>query len=296
VAVAGAGTVSGNVRAVLFKNCRRVRVEGVTVISRLRWTLHLLYCDGVVVENCRFTTDGTNTDGVNPDSSRNVVIRKCRFSTGDDCIAVKSGTNAEGVKVGRPSENITIEDCVMEKGHGGVSIGSEMSGGVRNVTITRCDISGCGSGIRLKTRRGRGGFIEGITVTDCRINKVGTALLVDMLYRYTPGRDPIPGPPGIPVLRRLSFANIAGEGNRTALSLVGMPDSVIDGIALKNVKLTGGSPGRIENAKGVVVEGLTVDGPLKLVNVEATGLPSAASTQPATTRPAAPARMAISAF
>jgi len=275
VGLAGAGTVAGNVRAALFKECRGVRVEGVTLVSKLRWKLHLLYCEGVVVENCRFTTSGQNTDGCNPDSSRDVVIRKCYFSTGDDCIAIKSGKNAEGVKVGKPCENIRIEDCVMEKGHGGVSIGSEMSGGVRNVTIARCDISGCGSGIRLKTRKGRGGFIEDITVTDCRIRKTKTALLVDMLYRYTAGSDLIPGPEGFPRLRRLSFANITGEGNGTALSLVGMPESVIEGITLKNIKLSGGSPGLIENANGVVAEALAIDGPPKIANVKATGLPAA---------------------
>jgi polygalacturonase len=265
--------VSGNVRAALFKNCRDIRVEGVLMISRLRWTLHLLYCDGVVVENCRFDTQGANTDGIDPDSSRNIVVRKCFFKTGDDCIAIKSGKNAEGVKVGKPSENIIIEDCVMERGHGGVSIGSEMSGGVRNVTIRRCEISGCGSGIRLKTRKGRGGSIENITVSDCRINRTGTALLVDMLYRYTAGSDLIPGPKGFPVLRELTFTDIAGEGNRKALSLVGMPDSVIEGITLKNVKLTGGAAGAISNAKGVRLEAVTLDGPVTFTNAEKTEAP-----------------------
>jgi len=275
VTIAGAGTLAGNVRTVLLKGCRNARVEGVKLTCRLRWTLHLLYCDGVTVDNCRFETRGGNTDGIDPDSSRNVVIRRCRFATGDDCIAIKSGKNAEGVKIGRPSENITIEDCVMERGHGGVSIGSEMSGGVRNVTIRRCGISGCGSGIRIKTRKGRGGVIEGITVTDCRISKTGAALLVDMLYRYNAGTGLIAGAEGIPAVRRLSCVDITGAGNRKALSLVGMPDGIIDGIVLKNVKLTGGAPGRIANAKGVVAEGLSLDGAPEFVNVKGTGLPAA---------------------
>jgi polygalacturonase len=272
VGLTGAGTVAGDVRAALFKDCRGVRVDGLTLTSNLRWTLHLLYCEGVVVENCRFITDGINTDGCDPDSSRDVVIRKCYFKTGDDCIAIKSGKNAEGVKIGRPCENIRIEDCVMEKGHGAVSIGSEMSGGVRNVTVARCDMSGCWAGVRLKTRKGRGGFMEDIRASDCRIRNCREALLVDTVYTFTAGSDLIPGPEGIPRIRRIAFADITGEGNKTPLALAGMPESPIVGLTLKNIKLAGGAPGRIENAEEVVAEGLTLDAPLKLANVKGTGL------------------------
>jgi hypothetical protein len=226
------------------------------------------------VENCRFTTDGQNTDGIDPDSSRNIVIRRCFFDTGDDCIAIKSGVNAEGVRVGRPSENITIEDCVMVRGHGAVSLGSEMSGGVRNVTIRRCKMSGCGAAVRIKTRRGRGGYVADVHVSDCVANDNRAALLIDTQYKWTPGLDAIPGPEGIPVLKNFSFENVTGAGNKKAIAMVGMPERPVEGIVLKNVTLTGGPPGHIENARDVVIESVKLDGPLTIVNVTGTGLRS----------------------
>lgn len=272
--IEGAGTLSGSERCVLVKECRNIGFDGITFISRLRWTLHLLYSDGVVVENCRFTTEGANTDGIDPDSSRNIVIRRCFFSTGDDCIAIKSGVNAEGVRVGRPSENISIEDCVMERGHGAVSLGSEMSGGVRNITIKRCRVSGCSAGVRIKTRRGRGGDVQNVRVSDCVISHTKAALLIDTQYKWTAGNDPIPGPEGIPLLKNFRFHTITGEGNREAVVMVGMAERPIEGIRLQNITLTGGPSGRIENARDVVVESMKLDGPLKIANVTGRGLPT----------------------
>jgi polygalacturonase len=273
-AIVGAGTLSGGERCTLVKKCKDIRFDGITFTCKLRWTLHLLYSDGVVVENCRFTTDGQNTDGIDPDSSRNIVIRRCFFDTGDDCIAIKSGVNAEGVRVGRPSENITIEDCVMVRGHGAVSLGSEMSGGVRNVTIRRCKMSGCGAAVRIKTRRGRGGYVADVHVSDCVANDNRAALLIDTQYKWTPGLDAIPGPEGIPVLKNFSFENVTGAGNKKAIAMVGMPERPVEGIVLKNVTLTGGPPGHIENARDVVIESVKLDGPLTIVNVTGTGLRS----------------------
>jgi len=277
--IVGAGTLSGNERCVLVKECKNIGFDGITFISRLRWTLHLLYSDGVVVENCRFTTDGTNTDGIDPDSSRNIVIRKCFFNTGDDCIAIKSGVNAEGVKVGRPSENITIEDCVMERGHGAVSLGSEMSGGVRNITIKGCRMSGCWAGVRIKTRRGRGGDVQNVHVSDCVISHNKVALLIDTRYKWTAGKDAIPGPEGIPLLGNFRFHDITGEGNATALVMVGMPERPIAGIHLRNISLGSGPPGSIENARDVVLESLKLDGPVRITDVTGRGLPTAVAPE-----------------
>ncbi len=289
--IEGAGTLSGSERCVLVKECRNIGFDGITFISRLRWTLHLLYSDGIVVENCRFTTEGTNTDGIDPDSSRNIVIRKCFFSTGDDCIAIKSGVNAEGVKVGRPSENISIEDCIMERGHGAISLGSEMSGGVRNITIKRCRVSGCSAGVRIKTRRGRGGDVQNVHVSDCVISHTKAALLIDTQYKWTAGKDAIPGPEGIPLLRNFRYHTITGEGNKAALVMVGMTERPIEGIWLQNIALTGGPPGSIENARDVVIESMTLDGPVQIANVTGRGLPTepAPDSQACRMRRASPA-------
>jgi polygalacturonase len=278
VAIEGEGTISALLRAALFRNCRRVRIEGVTFNNRLRWTLHLLYSDGVTVTGCRFLTSGANTDGIDPDSSRDVTIRQCWFRTGDDCIAIKSGKNAEGARVGRPSEDITIADCVMEGGHSAVSIGSEMSGGIRRVTVRNCRIAGQShGGIRLKTRRGRGGFIEDVTVSDCTVTGSRSAVCVDMQYVHNAGADPIPGEAGIPRLRRIAFVNLSGSDNRAGLEIRGLPESPLEGLRLENVKVSAASAGRIENARDVVWRDVTIEGrgpPLALVNVSGTGVPA----------------------
>lgn len=119
---------------------------------------------GVTIYNPSKDPKGPNTDGINPSSCRNVRISDCFISVGDDCITIKSGRDADGRKYGKACENITITNCVMLSGHGGVVIGSEMSGGVRRVTISNCVFDGTDSGIRLKSSRGRGGVVEELRV------------------------------------------------------------------------------------------------------------------------------------
>jgi hypothetical protein len=153
-----------------------------------------------------------------------------------------------------------------------------MSGGVRNITIARCKMSGCWAGVRIKTRKGRGSYVQDVRVSDCQIDKNGAAILVDTQYRWTTGRDPIPGPEGIPLLRNFSFANITGQDNKAAVSLVGMVERPIEGMTLTDIKLTGGPAGRISNATGVVIERLSVEGSLALTNVKGTGLPATSAT------------------
>ena len=279
VAIEGEGTVAALLRAALFRDSKRVRIEGVTFTNRLRWTLHLLYSEGVTVTGCRFLTSGANTDGINPDSSRNVTITRCRFRTGDDCIAIKSGKNAEGARIGRPCEDITIADCVMEGGHSAVSIGSEMSGGVRRVTVRNCQIARQShGGIRLKTRRGRGGYIEDVTVSDCTVTGSRSVVRVDMQYVHNAGADPIPGEAGIPRLRRIALVNLSGTDNKFGLEMLGLAESPLVGLRLENVKVSAAAAGRIENARDVVWRNVTIEAPgppLALVNVEGTGLPPA---------------------
>lgn len=121
-------------------NCKNVLIDGITLEDGPQWTIHPVYCENVIIRNTKVCTTGHNTDGLNPDSCRNVLIENCDFSTGDDCIAINSGMNEDGWRVNRPCENVIIRNCTMSGGHGAVVIGSAVSGGVRNIYAHNCRI------------------------------------------------------------------------------------------------------------------------------------------------------------
>jgi hypothetical protein len=161
----GQGEVFGSDRAVVFKECEGVRVQDLVIRNTWRWSVVALYCSDVLFDGVTLLTRGKNTDGINPDSSRRVAIRRCYFETGDDCIAIKSGKGEDGRKVNRPTEDLLIEDCQLVKGHG-FAIGSEMSGGVGNVLIRRVS---AGVPLRIKTGSERGGYIRQIRYQDVHV-------------------------------------------------------------------------------------------------------------------------------
>ena len=125
-------------------NCQNVLLEGFEITDGPQWTIHLLHCEDVTIRNVTVSTHGPNTDGLNPDSCKNVLIENCPFDTGDDCIAINSGMNEDVVWIRRPCENVEIKNCTMNGGHGGIVIGSAMSGGVKNVYAqwVDCKING----------------------------------------------------------------------------------------------------------------------------------------------------------
>ena len=145
----------------ILANCTNVVVENMD-LSFYYAPIQMGHCDNVIVRGVTVQTTGPNGDGLNPDSCRNVLVEGCTFDTGDDCIAINSGMNEDGWRVGIPCENIHIQGCTMREGHGAISIGSGMSGGVRNLYAHDCTVTGGDQGIRLKSMRGRGGFIENV--------------------------------------------------------------------------------------------------------------------------------------
>ncbi|HVQ65011.1 MAG TPA: glycoside hydrolase family 28 protein [Terriglobia bacterium] len=144
--------------------CRNVFIEGITIRNSPMWEIHPVLCSNVIVRGVSIDSHGPNNDGCNPESCRDVLIENCSFDTGDDCIALKSGRNNDGRRVGVPVENVIVRDCIMKDGHGGVTIGSEISGGARNVFAERCrmDSPQLDRALRLKTNSVRGGVIERI--------------------------------------------------------------------------------------------------------------------------------------
>jgi polygalacturonase len=142
--------------------CQNVLIDGVTVLNSPMWEIHPVLCRNVTVRNVAVSSHGPNNDGCDPESCRDVLIEGCTFDTGDDCIALKSGRNEDGRRLAVPVENIVIRNCTMKDGHGGVVIGSEVSGGARNIFAERCrmDSPNLDRALRIKTNSVRGGFVE----------------------------------------------------------------------------------------------------------------------------------------
>lgn len=216
-------------------NCRKIQLRDFTIEDGPQWTIHPVYCEQVLVSGVTVLSKGPNTDGLNPDSCRDVLIENCRFQTGDDCIAVNSGLNEDGWRVNRPCENIVIRQCTMTGGHGGIAIGSGVSGGVRNVYAYGCKISGTNQGIRLKSMKGRGGYVHDVWFEDITIDGVlEEAIQITMFYRYStvpPKSDAVSDFSGI------HLKNIYGSGGTASVDISGLPERPFRDISFENVHL-----------------------------------------------------------
>ncbi len=227
-------------------NCVNVLIEGITLINSPAWTVHPVACENVTVDHISIQNppSAPNTDGINPDSCQNVRIANCQIDVGDDCVTLKSGTEACSEQ--SPCANITITNCTMVHGHGGVVIGSEMSGGVRNVTISNCVFEGTDRGIRLKSRRGRGGVIEDVRVNNIIMKNVICPIVMHLYYHCGPGGDePLVSDKNLqpltektPVVRRIHLSNItAREVRSAAIFLYGLPEAPIAGVTLDHIAI-----------------------------------------------------------
>jgi polygalacturonase len=166
-------------------DCKHVAIEGVTLQNSPFWNTHLVYCDDVNIRavTIKNPADTPNGDGLDIDSCRNVRVSDCHFDVGDDCLCLKSGIDVDGRRIGRPTENVAVTNCTMLRGHGGVVMGSETAGSIRNVTISNCISIGTDRGIRFKSNRARGGVIEEIRVGDIYMQDVLCPLAINAFYR-----------------------------------------------------------------------------------------------------------------
>lgn len=216
-------------------HCRSVLVEGVTFLNGPMWTIHPVYCENVLVRGVTVRTEGPNTDGLNPDSCRNVLVEGCSFSTGDDCIAINSGMNEDGWRVGRPCENIVIRNCAMSEGHGAVVVGSGMSGGVRNVYVHDCHVTGGDQGIRLKSMRGRGGIVENVYFENIRMAGLRReAIVLNMFYGSSTAASRSDAPP---IFRNIRIKNVTCDSAGVAIAIRGLPEQRIEHLILENLHL-----------------------------------------------------------
>ena len=216
-------------------NCKNVLLEGFTIIDGPQWTIHPVYCENVTVRNVNVLTRGHNTDGLNPDSCKNVLIEGCTFETGDDCIAINSGLNEDGWCVHKPCENIEIRNCTMNGGHGAIVIGSAISGGVKNVYTHDCKINGTMQGLRLKSMRGRGGYVDGVKMENIEINNVSDqAVQINMFYEFS---TVMPRTQTPSEFKNIEIKNVRGKGAATAIQLKGLPEKSLQNVTLENIKL-----------------------------------------------------------
>lgn len=232
-------------------NCRNVLIEGVTFLNGPMWTVHPVYCENVVVRNIAVQTRGPNTDGLNPDSCRNVVAEDCSFYTGDDCIAINSGMNEDGWRVGRPCENIVIRNCHMSEGHGAVAIGSGMSGGIRNVHVSDCRFTGGNQGIRLKSMRGRGGFVENVYCENIYMaNLRREAIVLNMFYGSSTAAS---RSDAAPTFRNIYIRDITCESAGMAVAIRGLPEQPIEHVILEDLHLNAVEGIRCQDADDLIL-------------------------------------------
>lgn len=231
-------------RTIFMANGRDIRLTGLTVRNSPSWTIHPVFCRnvlaaGLVIEN---DPDSPNTDGLNPECCRNVMLSGIRFSVGDDCIAIKAGRRDPLRGLDQPCETIRVQNCLMERGHGGVVIGSEMSGSVRDVAVLRCAMRQTDRGLRIKTRRGRGGEVRDIRLEDCEMDHVGTPLVVNAFYFCDPdgcservqSRAPQPLDEGTPHIAEISVRRLTATNTHiAAAALYGLPEAPIKSVSIE---------------------------------------------------------------
>ena len=245
-------------------SCNTVLIEDVTLLNSPFWVIHPLFCESLTVRGVYVYNRGPNGDGCDPESCKNVLIENCTFDTGDDCIAIKSGRNQDGRKWGVPSENIIVRGCYMKKGHGGVVIGSEISGGYRNLYVENCkmDSPDLDRVIRIKTSTCRGGLIENVFVRNVTVGQCREALLrINLQYenRENCNRG------FTPTVRNVHLKNVTCEKSKLGVLIIGLDDDdhvyniSVEDSHFNNVAKDGND---IKGAKDVTFKNLYINGKL----------------------------------
>lgn len=311
IAIVGPGTVDGNGQngdwwqdfdrfpaarpRVLFTNrCENVVLHGITVKNGPTWHLHPFFCKNVSVLDCFITAPkvSPNTDGCNPESCDTVNIIGCKFSVGDDCIAIKSGKLEMALKYKAPADHYTIRNCLMQFGHGAVTLGSEASGGVTNLSVTQCWFEATDRGLRIKSRRGRGkdSVINNVLFDNIRMDKVLTPIVINLWYNccdhdahdsYVWTREKLPVDDRTPVMGSFTFRNMeCTDAEVAACYIDGLTEKPIESVTLENISVSfaenakPGKPAMQEFAPERCKTGLYLDNVRRITvkNVKLTGV------------------------
>lgn len=223
-------------------HCQNVLVEGVNFEQTVFWNITPVYCDSVIIRGVRVESEGGRTDGIDIESSRNVLIEYCTLACGDDCFTLKAGRAEDGLRVGRPTENVVIRHCLAERGPGGVTIGSETAGMIRRVYMHDCVFTSPSNGFYFKSRRNRGGGAEDLCFRRIRMASPGRAFNFDMLgspfyMGELANRLPVrPVTPLTPVFRRITMDQVAIEQCRELILLKGLPESPVEDLTISHLE------------------------------------------------------------
>lgn len=238
--------------------CKNVRIEGVKIINSPFWTVNPEFCQNVTVTGVTIENPPSpNTDGINPSSCKDVHISDCHISVGDDCITLKSGRDRQARDLGVACENITITNCTMLSGHGGVVIGSEMSGSVRRVTISNCVFDGTDRGIRIKSTRGRGGVVEDICVDNIVMKNIQREAIILNLYYSKMPEEPLSE--RTPAFRKIRISNMIATDVKTACRIAGIEEMPVEDIAFSNLHIVTENGMDIDRVKNLELDNVRVD-------------------------------------
>jgi polygalacturonase len=284
-------TVSGDLidwyvprpRLMLIHNAADVKLDGVRLRNAGFWTVHICYSEDVQVTNVDIVNPvlengkkAASSDGIDVDSSRDILIRNCSVSVDDDCIAIKSGRGSDGLRVNIPTENVVIEKCTFLSGHGGVSIGTETAGGVRNVYVRGCIARGNKAPIKFKPRAGRGGVIENIVYEDWKIENAET--VIDYAFRKV-DRKPyidewqqidVPFEQATPRYRNITLRNIQATASKRSISFLGWPLAPAENIIMENITIESDSGAQFQYIDNLLLKNVsikTADEPMRFKEI-----------------------------
>lgn len=308
VAIVGSGSIEGNPAVggrptaanplrrpalIEFIGCDGVHLEGFSTSYQHMWSIHPTYCDNVVIRGLTIRSTESNGDGIDVDSCRHVLIDSCDIATGDDCISLKSGRGEEAHMLNRPTEDVRITNCTLEgRGYACIGIGSETSGGIRNAVIEHCRVRSVYKyAIYIKSRIGRGAFVENITLRDMEASNMRMGFLcINQTGSGLRDQFPVLGIAGIPLFRNFCFENIRLHDAPVAAKITQIdPRKMLDGLVLDGISGTCSKGISIANARHVDVRNLSLTGYtgplLTIANVQGRGLKDAQTT----TAPSGPA-------
>jgi polygalacturonase len=238
--------------------CENVLIDGVTILNSPMWEIHPVLCRNVTVQNVKISSHGPNNDGCDPESCTDVLIKNCDFDTGDDCIAIKSGRNADGRRLNAPTKNVIVQGCRMKDGHGGITVGSEISGGVRNLFAEDCrlDSPNLDHALRVKNNAMRGGVLENLHFRNIEVGQVAHAVItIDFNYEE--------GARGsfTPVVRRYTVDNLRSAKSKFALDVQGLSTAPVINLRLTNCTFENVAEGNIvKNVKDATLDNVKING------------------------------------
>ncbi len=259
---------------VSFIECKNVYLQGVLFENSPAWNIHPLMCENVIIDGIFSRNPGysQNGDGLDLESCKNSIIVNSLFDVGDDAICIKSGKDEEGRLRGRPTENVIVENCKVFQGHGGFVVGSEMSGGVKNISVKNCQFLGTDVGLRFKSNRGRGGVVENIYISDIYMFNIATdSFLFDLFYGgksasealadgdTTPTGEPVfPVTEETPVFKNIYVKDLVSRNARRAMFFNGLPEMNIENIHLENAFITARFGAEFSESKDIILQNVTV--------------------------------------